>query len=140
MKAAIPHLLRAAALSLLVLAAGCESAVRLPRSTQTVVLAPDKPMPVVDADVVTNVKVVLPGPDPASGLIWEIVSNNVRVLDQTTGMKPVADAAPGSAPQTSMLFYAKKPGKSLLRFVLVRPNEAEAVPVSKCAVLVRVND
>jgi hypothetical protein len=136
----MPHLLRAAGLSLLVLAAGCESAIRQPRSTQTVVLAPDKPMPVVDADVVTNVKIVLPGPDPASGLIWEIVSNNVRVLDQTTGMKPVVDAAPGAAPRTSVLFYAKKPGRSLLRFVLVRPNEAEAIPAAKCSVLVRVSE
>jgi hypothetical protein len=135
----VRHFLSASCAALLVLAAGCESAVRQPRSTQTVVLAPDQPMPTVEADVVTNVKVVLPGPDAGSGLIWEIVSNNVRVLDQTSGMKP-AEAAPGGAPRTSVLFYAKKPGKSLLRFVLVRPNEAEAVPIAKCAVLVRVSE
>jgi hypothetical protein len=133
-------ILRAAGVAILVLVAGCESAVRQPRSTQTVVLDPAQPMPVVDTDVVTNVKVELPGPDPGSGLVWEIVSNNVRILDQTTGLKPVADAAPGAKPLISVTFYAKKPGKSLLRFVLVQPNQAESVPISKCSVLVRVND
>jgi hypothetical protein len=140
LKAPIPPLLRAAGLALLVLVAGCETAVRTPRSTQTVVLDPDQPMPVVEADVVTNVKFELPGPDPASGLVWEIVSNNVRVLDQTSALKPVVDPAPGAKPRTAVMFYAQKPGKSLVRFVLVQPNQAEAVPVSKCSVLVKVNE
>jgi hypothetical protein len=140
LKAPISSLLCAASLGLLVLAAGCESAVRQPRSTQTIVLVPDQAMPTIDTDVVTNVRVELPGPDAGSGLIWEIVSNNVRILDQTTALKPVGAGAPGAGPRTFVIFYAKKPGKSLLRFVLVQPNQAEAIPVSKCSVLVRVND
>jgi hypothetical protein len=140
LKTALSRILRASGLALAVLAGGCDSPVRHARTTQTVVLDPDQPSPEVDAEVVTNVRVVLPGPDPGSGLVWEIVSNNVRVLDQTTALKPVVDPTPGAKPATAVTFYAQKPGRSILRFVLVRPNEAEAVPVAKCAVLVDVED
>jgi len=85
MKHAFRSLFCIAALALLV--AGCETKpVRHVRSTQTVVLSPDKPSPDVEVEVVTDVKIVLPGPDPGSGLEWEIVSNNIKCLDQTSAL------------------------------------------------------
>jgi hypothetical protein len=120
---------------------GCDSTpVRVARTTQTIVLSPDRPTPPVDIEVVTDLKIVLPGPDVGSDLIWEIVSNNTKVLDQTTPIKPVTPLPVGEKPTTSVTFYSQKPGKSVLRFVLVHPNEAEAIPVAKCALSVRVND
>jgi hypothetical protein len=98
-------------------------------------LSPDHPTPPVEIGLVSAVHVVLPGPDPGSGLVWEIASNNTAVLEQ---MAPLA-AAPGPAgPTTSASFYSLRPGKSILRFFLVRPSEAEAIPAAKCEVTVRV--
>ena len=45
----------------------------------------------------------------------------------------------GLRPSTTGI-YALKPGKSVLRFYLVRPGQQEAIPVSKCEVTVRVKD
>jgi hypothetical protein len=103
-------------------------------------MTPDHPNPPIDIEVVTDLKIVLPGPETGSGLVWEIVSNNTRVLDQTTPLKAASPVAPGEKPTTTVTFYSQKPGKSVLRFVLVHPNEAEATPVAKCALSVRVND
>jgi hypothetical protein len=103
-------------------------------------MTPDHPNPPIDIEVVTNLKVVLPGPETGSDLVWEIVSNNTKVLDQTSALKAVVPVPVGEKPTTTVTFYAQKPGKSVLRFVLVHPNEAEATPVAKCALSVRVND
>ncbi|HEY5227246.1 MAG TPA: hypothetical protein VIJ19_01840 [Opitutaceae bacterium] len=141
MKSLLSPLFCAAGLAALVLSSGCDTEpVRIARTTQTVTLMPDHPVPPIDVEVVTNVKIVLPGPEVGSGLIWEIVSNNTKVLDQTTPLKLVTPAAIGDKPMSSVTFYSLKPGKSTLRFVLVHPDEAEAVPLAKCALVVRVND
>jgi hypothetical protein len=129
---------RAAAIAILALAAGCDSApVRQPRHTTTVELSPDQATAPVEIGLVSAVRIVLPGPDPASGLIWEIASNNTAVLEQMGPLAAGAGAAGGRA-TTSASFYSLKPGKSVLRFFLVRPSEAEAIPAAKCEVTVRV--
>jgi len=141
MKTVLPRLLCAFCLAALLLSAGCDTTpVRVARSTQTITMTPDHPNPPIDIEVVTNLKIVLPGPDSGSGLVWEIVSNNTKVLDQTTPLKAVVPVAAGDKPTTSVTFYSLRPGKSVLRFVLVHLNEAEAIPVAKCALSVLVND
>jgi predicted secreted protein len=140
MKPKFSLLARTAAVVAVALAAGCDSTpARQPRHTQTVVLSPDQATPPVEIGLVSAVKVVLPGPDPASGLVWEITSNNTAVLEQ---MAPLA-VEPGSAgagPTTSASFYSLRPGKSILRFFLLRPSETEAIPAAKCEVIVRVSE
>lgn len=103
-------------------------------------LSPEHASTPVDIEVVTDITVEIPAPPAGSDLIWEIVSNNTKVLDQTTPLKPKAPAVAGESPAWSVTFYSLRPGKSVLRFVLVHPNEAEATPVAKCALSVRVND
>jgi hypothetical protein len=125
----------------LAVSSGCDSTpVRVARATLVVPLSPDHASTPVDIEVVTNISVEIPAPPAGSDLIWEIVSNNTRVLDQTTPLKPKAPAVAGESPAWSVTFYSLRPGKSVLRFVLVHPNEAEATPVAKCALSVRVND
>jgi hypothetical protein len=138
MKTKFPLVALAAAM--IALAAGCDSTpARQPRHTVTVVLSPDQPTPPVEIGLVSAVHVVLPGPDPASGLEWEITSNNTAVLEQ---MAPLArDAASaGAGPTTSASFYSLRPGKSILRFSLLHPGVAEAVPAAQCGVVVRVSE
>ncbi len=138
MRTTPPLLARAAAVAILALAAGCDSApVRQPRQTTTVELSPDHAAAPVEIGLVSAVRVVLPGPEPGSGLIWEIASNNTAVLEQ---MGPLS-AGPGPAGgrvTTSASFYSLKPGRSVLRFFLVHPSEAEAIPAAKCEATVRV--
>jgi hypothetical protein len=140
MRPKIALLARTAALVALAFAAGCDSTpARQPRHTLTVVLSPGTVTPPVEIGLVSAVKVVLPGPDASSGLVWEIASNNTTVLEQ---MAPLA-TDPGSAgagPTTSASFYSLRPGKSILRFFLVRPSETEAIPAGKCEVTVRVSE
>jgi predicted secreted protein len=91
--------------------------------------------------LVSAVRVVLPGPEAGAGTAWEVVSNNTRVLEQTGPLKAIpSSGAPGSAATTIASFYSLKPGRSVLRFVLVRPNEAESVPLAECNLTVHVND
>jgi hypothetical protein len=126
----------------MVAVSGCETAPqRHPRGTQKVVLLPDRISPEVAIEVITAVELVLPpGPRGSAGYVWEITSNNVRVLEQMGPMKPASTGDALQAPMESISFYALKPGRSVLRFVLVRPNEIEATPLEKCEVTVRVSD
>jgi hypothetical protein len=141
LKSLLSPLLCAAGLAVVALSAGCDTApARVPRETRVVVLSPDRPAEPLDLEVVNQIRIVLPGPDPGSNLEWEIVANNRRVLDQTSALKLAATSSPSEKPTTTSTFYALKPGKSVLRFVLVHPNEAEAIPVAKCVLVVRVND
>jgi hypothetical protein len=114
--------------------AGCESAPeRHPRETQRVVLEADKVSPDVAMEVITAVEVVLPpGPPGSEGFAWEITADNVKVLEQ---MGPLRQGPPAT-----MTFYALRPGRSVLHFVLVRPGESEAIPAAKCEVTVRVSE
>ena len=57
---------------------------------------------------------------------------------------PVSAGAPAGSdtipPPATVSFYALNPGTSIVRFVLVRPGEAEATPAAKCQVTVRVSE
>jgi hypothetical protein len=142
LKTLLPSLIFGGALALLALAPGCASTPeRTPRSTQTIVLSPGREARAVKMELVSAIRVVLPGPDAGAGLGWVIASNNTRVLDQMGPMKVVpASGAPGSAATTVVSFYSLKPGRSAIRFFLVRPNESEAVPAASCTLLVEVED
>jgi hypothetical protein len=127
----------ALALLALAFAAGCESApVRHPKQTQEFVLTPGQPAPDAELGIECAVRVVLPGPEPGSGLAWEIASNNAKVLEQMGGPAP----AKGGGASTSVSFYSLKPGRSALKFVLVRPGQAEAEPAAICELTVHVRD
>jgi hypothetical protein len=110
-----------------------------PKHVETVRMKMNQILPDVEIEVVTGVHVILPGPEEGSGLVWEIVANNSRVLEQTTGLKFVPGAA-GGPPTTEVDFYALKPGRSRLRFFLVSPNQAETAPVGACETTVSVSD
>jgi hypothetical protein len=129
-----------AGLLLLALAAGCSSAPdRHPVQTQVVVLSTAHPAPPLSIGLVSAVRIVLPGPEAASGYIWEIASNNTRVLEQMGPLKP-AGAAPGQPPTTTVSFYTLRPGRSALRFFLVVPGERDTVPLASCELTVRVRE
>lgn len=129
-----------ACVAALVLAAGCAGAPeRHPNSTQVVALSPGHPSPGVEIPVVSAVRVVLPGPEAGSGYVWEIISNNRRVLEQMGPLRPVP-ATDARAPATTVSFYALEPGRSTIGFVLVHPGEAEAVPAARCSLAVVVDD
>jgi predicted secreted protein len=132
----------AAALVLMAFSSGCDSAQeRHPRTTQTVTLSADSASPDVAAGVVSAIEVVLPaGPRGSAGYAWEIASNNAAVLEQMGPLKPGPSADGSVSPATTVSFYVLKPGKSVLRFALVRPGEAEATPAATCSVTVRVSD
>jgi predicted secreted protein len=120
---------------------GCESRVAYePKSTSTLVLTPAERGPTTSIDLVTAVKLVLPGPDPASGYAWVLVGNNVIVLGQMDQLTYKPDPSSPAGGTTSIRFYAAKPGRSIVRFVLVRPDDKEAVPVERYSVLVIVKD
>jgi hypothetical protein len=138
MRPALKLLACAAAVVALGAATGCDSPpARQPRHTLTVELSPGGETPVVEMGLVSAVHVVLPGPDPGSGLAWEIASNNTTVLEQ---MEPLSTAAGPAGTTTSVSFYSLRPGKSVLRFVLVHPAETEAVPAAQCQATVRVSE
>jgi hypothetical protein len=129
--------LLAAAILALALASGCDTPEgRHPKTTQVVALLPNQVTPDVILGLVSAIQVVLPGPAEGSGLVWEIASNDNRILEQLSPVK----TNPGAQPTTSVSFYALKPGKSVMRFFLVHPSEQVAVPVAKCEVTVRVRE
>jgi hypothetical protein len=142
LKKPLSELLLGSVLAAIIGVSGCETAPgRHPRSTQTVVLSYDHANPEAPVAVITAVELVLPpGPPGSADYVWEITSNNVRVLEQMGPMKPAPMPDARRAPTTSITFYALKPGRSIVRFVLVHPNEAEATPLVKCEVTVRVSE
>jgi hypothetical protein len=112
---------------------GCDTAPSYrPRSLQTVTLARDRPA-ALELEVVTGVRVVLPDPDP--GYVWEIIANNIKVLPQTSALRP----DPGGGTE-SVTFYAARPGRSVLRFAMVHPHDLDAEPAAKAALTVHVTD
>jgi len=132
--------LAGAGLLLLALAAGCSSAPdRHPVETQVVVLSTAHASAPLSIGLFSAVRIVLPGPETASGYLWEIGSNNTRVLEQMGPLKPAA-AVPGQPPTTTVSFYTLKPGRSALRFFLVVPDERDTVPLASCELTVRVRD
>lgn len=122
--------------------AGCEStAARQPKTTEKAALVADRVTPDIELEVVEAVEITLPaGPAGSGGFVWEITSNNVRVLEQMGPVRPGPVTSPSNAPSATISFYALRPGRSVLRFALIRPGEAEATPAAKCQVTVVVSD
>jgi predicted secreted protein len=138
-KAPRPTPALAAGFLALILVAACESApARHPNSTQTIVLTPKDASPVVEMDIATAIQIVLPGPDAGSGYAWEIASNNSKILEQMGPLK--AAAGPGGGTTTGASFYSLRPGRSVVRFFLVRLGEQVAVPAGSYEITVRVTD
>jgi hypothetical protein len=138
MKSSLIFLSRVIAVAAIAAVSGCDSTpARQPKHTVTVELSPDHPTPAVELGLVSAVHVVLPGPVGGSGLAWEITSNNTAVLEQMT---PLATDTSGPSVTTSSSFYSLRPGKSILRFDLVRPSDQDAIPAAKCEVTVRVSE
>jgi hypothetical protein len=77
-------------------------------------------------------------PEPAAGFEWVLASNNRRVIDQMGPLKPVAAPAPGAGREIT--FYALEPGRSTVRFFLIRAQETEATPAAVCVAVVDVED
>jgi hypothetical protein len=139
MKISLSQAVCAAGFAVLVLTSGCDTTpARHPRTTQRIVLKADQVAPDVSLEVISAVQIVLP-PGPA-GYVWEISSNDNRILEQMDSLKAGDPLVAVGPPTTVVSFYALKPGRSVLRFVMVRPGEAVAVPVAKCQVTVRVAD
>ena len=134
-----PRVLQCAvALLGLALAGGCESAkARHPKETAQCVLSPGRQAPDVELGIESAVRVVLPGPAAGSGLAWEIALNNSSVLEQMGRLGAATDPGTGDA-ETAVSFYSLKPGRSVIRFVLVRPGERESEPAAMCEVVVHV--
>ena len=138
MKTAPKMIQLALALLGLALAGGCESAqVRDPKATTQCVLAPGRQAPDVELGIESAVRIVLPGPAAGADLVWEIALNNSSVLEQMGPLGAATDPRTGAA-ASAVSFYSLKPGRSVIRFVLVRPGEREAVPASMCEVTVHV--
>jgi len=142
MKKLPPALIFLSGLAALFGVSGCDSTPdRHPKETQKVVLSAAHAAPDVAMEVVTAVQIVLPaGPPGSGGYIGEITANNVKVLEEMEPMRAAPSTDPLAAPAATVTFYALKPGRSVLRFALVRPGEAEAIPAAKCEVTVRVAD
>ncbi|HEY4989474.1 MAG TPA: protease inhibitor I42 family protein [Opitutaceae bacterium] len=139
MKISLSQVVCAAGFAVLVLTSGCDTTpARHPRTTQRIVLKADQIAPEVALEVISAVEIVLP--PAAAGCVWEISSNDNRILEQMDSLKAGDPLVALGPPTTLVSFYALKPGRSVLRFVMVRPGEAETVPVAKCQVTVRVSD
>jgi hypothetical protein len=138
MRTTLLTIARLAAVAAVAAVAGCDSTpARQPKHTVTVELSPDHAAPAVELGLVSAVHIVLPGPQPGSGLIWEITSNNTAVLEQMT---PLVTDTSGAVVTTSTSFYSLRPGKSILKFFLLRPSDLDAIPAAKCEVTVRVSE
>ena len=96
---------------------------RHPKSTASIVMAGHTQHNVLMSRA-TGVSFLLPAVPPGSGLSWVLLGNNVKVLEQTSGVVPRSDGSPGF--QCS--FYSLKPGRSLVRFGLIDPAADVAVP------------
>jgi hypothetical protein len=119
----------------LALAAGCQGVreARNPQAVDRAVFVPGKTALEVKLPLAHQLDVVLPDPAPITGYAWEVVANNTRVLEQERS----ASQGPGGSGRV-FSFFALKPGRSLIRFVLVRPEETEAITLAHCEVLVTI--
>jgi hypothetical protein len=121
--------------------AGCQSQqAYAPKSSQTVVLTGENRTPLVSLPVITEIKFVLPGPTPGSNYAWEVVGNNIKTLVQTQDLTYTADPKRPDGGFSSVTFYGLKPGRSVLRFVLIKPADRIAEPVDHFTVLVMIKD
>ncbi len=118
--------------------AGCDSVRLDPKSTSSFVVSSDDHAPTTEMQVITAIKLVLPAPSPSSGLSWVLVGNNVTVLQQMTGIVRETDAK--GTPVDTIKFLSLRPGRSIVRLVLVPPNVKEAIPRDRYSILVVSKD
>ena len=112
-----------------------------PKYFHEVALVPQHAVTSVAIERGAGLRLVLPGPPAGTDYVWEIVSNNIRVLEETVGLRSApASNVPGSVRTTSVTFYSLKPGKSIVRFVLVRASVRDAVPVQHYQITVIVKE
>jgi hypothetical protein len=81
-------------------------------------------------------RVVLPTPTVMPGYEWQVLSNDVRFLRPTTGLKLVpagdkaADKTDPAVQSWAVSFLALRPGRSILRVAYVRSaSSGEEIPV-----------
>lgn len=100
-----------------------------PKSTTTLVLTPDGRTQLSTITLGSSIKIVLPLPAQGSAYAWEILSNNIKVLQQLGPIKPVVDAA-GRTTSYSVEFQAihTPPNRSIITIAAVRPGVSESEP------------
>lgn len=116
------------ALTALFLTAGCETASHAPpppKSTIRLVLTPDDRSVLRTLVVNAALEVVLPAPEQGPEYTWEILTNNIRVLQQTRELAPLPGSSSG---QFIATFQAIYPGRSTIRFAAVKKGQAESTP------------
>jgi hypothetical protein len=109
---------------------GCETpSARLPppKSTVTLVLKPGERNVPGTVPLGSALKIVLPPPSQGPSYAWEILSNNTRVLRQTSPVEAEVDAG-GRAASYSVVFQATRvsPPRSVVTIAAVRPGAAES--------------
>jgi hypothetical protein len=132
------------ACGMLALATGCSNSVEAghlhPKISHDVRLEPGHSEIAISLELGAALRLILPAPAAGTDDVWEIVSNNTRVLEQTTGLHAAPANGPASARTTTVAFYALLPGKSIVRFALVRQGEGDAVPAGHFEVVVVVRE
>lgn len=116
-----------AVLGAVVCLAGCQTGPKPPpppKSTTVVEVTPENRAPSISVSVSTAIRIVLPGPIGGPDYRWVIVSNNNRVLRQTTDVEPAA----GAAGKFSVAFLAIYAGRSIVRFASIKLGESESSP------------
>jgi len=111
---------------------GCQTqAAKLapPKSTTTLVLTPDGRTELSTITLGSSIKIVLPVPAQGPGYAWEILSNNIKVLQQLGPIKAEVDAT-GHTTSYSVEFQAihTPPNRSIITIAAVRPGVSESEP------------
>jgi len=100
-----------------------------PKSTVTLVLKSEQRTVLSTLTVGSALRIVLPPPSQGPAYAWEILSNNIRVLRQTSPVKADLDAS-GHAIAYSVVFQAIKPSppRSIVTIAAVQPGVTESEP------------
>jgi hypothetical protein len=100
-----------------------------PKSTVTLVLKPEERTALSTLNVGSSIRIVLPLPSQGPPYAWEILSNNVKVLQQVSPIKPEMDAA-GHITSYTVEFHAihTPPNRSIVTIAAVRPGVSESEP------------
>ena len=112
----------------LLLAAGCETVKPLPppRASTTVVLEPKNRSVLATVPPGNGLIVILPAPSEGPGYAWEVVANNVKVLVQTSAVKPLPK--PTAERAFTVTFQSVHPGRSIVRFAAIKAGATESEP------------
>jgi len=130
-------LLSIGAAACVALAAGCQTASTAlppPKSTTVLVLKPQERSVLRTLVPATALKIVLPIPAQGLSYRWEVVSNNNKVLQQTSEV--AADKASGAG--FAVTFQVLRPGRSVILLAALKPGQAESEPEDLYQVVVGV--